>query len=343
MRKLNCFPITIPVFLLKQKGSQEDSETLNVDFNQRAITIPLGRFCNSEAAFDYHASLTTVNKGLRMSFFLVMKAEIVRSWIIMRRYWFRTITGMIMGYGMLMVLIAGFIYSRPAVEQQMSKISDPAAATNFVLGFIIGMFAFGVVGMFTQGLQDMAQTGVLEQLCMSPHGLIFNFFARSAIGSIMTVLSSGVMVYMVAFTVGGKLYFDALPVLTVLTLTFVNLLGFGFMVGGLVLVFKQVGQVALILRMGLFALAVFAREEMLKQGWVIAGMMHCLPITDAAICLKYILIQNQGRVTGNYVPIYALPSFFWLIGSCVVWTTLGVIIFQLMENWSRSKGTLGAY
>ncbi|NLF58282.1 MAG: hypothetical protein GX580_11660, partial [Candidatus Hydrogenedens sp.] len=107
-----------------------------------------------------------------MGFFLVMKAELVRSFIIMRRYWFRTITGMIMGYGMLMVLVAGFIYSRPQVEENLNKFSDPAAATNFVLGFIIGMFAFGVVGMFTQGIQGMATTGVLEQLCMSPHGLI---------------------------------------------------------------------------------------------------------------------------------------------------------------------------
>lgn len=278
-----------------------------------------------------------------MGFFLVMKAEIVRSFIIMRRYWFRTITGMILGYGMLMVLIAGFIYSRPAVEESMSRFDDPTAATNFVLGFIIGMFAFGVVGMFTQGIQEMAQTGVLEQLCMSPHGLIFNFLARTAVGSVYTILSSGVMVYLVTLTVGGRLYFDAAAVLILLTLTFINLLGFGFMVGGLVLVFKQVGQIAILLRMGLFALAVFAREEMLHQGWALAAVTHALPVTDAAICLKYVLIQNQGRITGDFVPVYAHPSFFWLIVSCVAWTAIGVVVFEFMERWSRSKGTLGAY
>ncbi len=279
-----------------------------------------------------------------MGFFLVMKAELVRSWIIMRRYWFRTIIGMIMGYGMLMVLIAGFIYSRPMVTKAVENAQDPVAATNFVLGFIIGMFAFGVVGMFTQGLQEMAQTGVLEQLCMSPHGLIFNFLARTAVGSVMTILSSGVMVYMVTYTVGGHLYFEALPVLSVLTLMFIDLLGFGFMVGGLVLVFKQVGQLAFLIRMGLFALAVFAREEMLHQGWLISGLMHALPITDAAICLKHILIYNQGRVdNGAFVPVYIHPSFFWLIVSCIVWTILGVIVFEIMEKWSRYKGTLGSY
>ncbi len=278
-----------------------------------------------------------------LSFFLVMKAEVVRTFIIMRRYWFRTITGMIIGYGMLMVLIAGFIYSRPMMEKSLTALDNPAAATNFVLGFIIGMFAFGVVGMYTQGLQEMAQTGVLEQLCMSPHGLIFNFLARTAISSVMTVLSSSVMIYMVVFTVGGKLYFEGLPVITVLALTFINLLGFGFMVGGLVLVFKQVGQVAILIRMGLFALAVFAREEMLQQGWGIAALMHVLPITDAAICLKHVLIHDQGRVSGHFVPVYTHPSFFWLVISCVAWTAIGVVVFQAMENLSRSKGTLGAY
>jgi ABC-type polysaccharide/polyol phosphate export permease len=277
-----------------------------------------------------------------MGFFLVMKAEIVRSYIIMRRYWFRTITGMIIGYGMLMVLIAGFMYSRPMVTNAV-HIDDPAAATNFVLGFIIGMFAFGVVGMFTQGLQEMATTGVLEQLCMSPHGLITNFLARTGVSSVFSILSSGVMVWMVAATVGGRLYFEAIPVLTVLALTFFNLLGFGFMVGGLTLVFKQVGQVAVLMRMGLFGLAVFARGDMLERGWVVATCIHVLPVADAAILMKYVLIENQGRLTGAFKPFYQHPSFFFLIVSCIAWTVLGVLCFRIMENWSRSKGTLGSY
>ena len=278
-----------------------------------------------------------------MGFFLVMKAEIVRSLIIMRRYWFRTITGIVMGYGMLMVLIAGFMYSRPAVEEGLNRFDDPSAATNFVLGFIIGMFAFGVVGLFTQGLQGMARTGVLEQLCMSPHGLITNFLARTAVGSVTTIVSSSIMVWLVTLSVNGRLYFEAIPVLVLLALTFVNLLGFGFMVGGLVLVFKQVGQVAILLRMGLFALAIFAKEELLQQGWALAAIMHALPITDAAICLKYVLIQDQGRLNGAYESVFLHPSFYGLLISCVVWTILGMTCFRIMEDYSRSKGTLGVY
>jgi ABC-type polysaccharide/polyol phosphate export permease len=278
-----------------------------------------------------------------MGFFLVMKAEIVRSFIIMRRYWFRSLTGMVIGYGMLMVLIAGFMYSQPAVEEGLKRFDDPAKATNYVLGFIIGMFAFGVVGMYTQGLQGMAQTGVLEQLCMSPHGLITNFLARTAVASVTTILYSGFMVWMVTFTVGGTLYFDPVAVLVLLTLTFLNLLGFGFMVGGMVLVFKQVGQLAILIRMGLFALAIFAREELLEQGWLLALVMHALPITDAAICLKYVLVRDQGRIDGAFVSVFAHPCFYWLLASCVIWTVVGLVTFKYMENWSRYKGTLGSY
>ena len=286
-----------------------------------------------------------------MSFLLVMKAELIRSFIIMRRYWFRTLTGMVIGYGMLMVLIAGFIYSRSGAEDAISQFDDPTAATNFVLGFIIGMFAFGVVGMFTQGLQGMATTGVLEQLCMSPHGLAVNFMAQTMVGSVASIISSGIMVYAVTWSVGGMMHWDTIPVLVLLTLTFFNLVGFGFMVGGLVLVFKQVGQVAILVRMGLFALAVFAREEMLNQPLPFRLLLHMLPITDATISIKYVLIQGQmvervaadGEKVMEFSSIFTHPSFYWLLVSCVVWTAIGLTVFRILEDYSRSKGTLGSY
>ena len=286
-----------------------------------------------------------------MSFFRVMKAEVVRSFIIIRHYWFRTLTGMVIGYGMLMVLIAGFIYSKGGAGDKISQFDNPAAATNFVLGFIIGMFAFGVVGMFTQGLQSMATTGVLEQLCMSPHGLAVNFMAQTMVGAVSTIISSGILVYAVTWSVGGMLHWDMFPILILLTLTFFNLVGFGFMVGGLVLVFKQVGQIAIIVRMALFALAVFAREEILNQPWPLRFFLHMLPITDATISIKYVLsggqmvdkITESGETIQVFSSVFTHPSFYWLIVSCIVWTVVGLTVFRILEDYSRSKGTLGSY
>lgn len=274
-----------------------------------------------------------------MGFFLVMKAELVRAWIITRRYWFRSLIGMIIGYGMLMVLIWGLL------RGDMPNVpTDPVKATNFALGFIIGMFAFGIVGMYTQGLQGMAASGILEQLCLSPHGLITNFLARTLTGAVWTIITSAVLVWLVARSVGGQLHYDLLPVLTIMALTFTNLLGFGFLVGGLVLVFKQVGQLAMILRMVLFGLAVMVSEDMLYGSSIyFQAILHVLPITDASVLFKYVLIKGQLNAEGQFVSAFAHPSFYFLVASCVIWTTLGVVLFRAMENYSRSKGTLGSF
>lgn len=279
-----------------------------------------------------------------MSFFLVVKAEVVRTLIVMRRYWFRTLTGMVISYGMLMMLIVAFVQRPDEVQAEMqARFADPVAATNWALGFIIGMYAFGVVGMFSQGLQGMAQNGQLEQLCMSPHGLVTNFLARSFVSAVTSILTSSILITLIAHSVGGMLHADFVPTIVLLALTFVNLLGFGFMVGGLVLVFKQVGQVAVLVRLGLFGLAMYATEANVRaMPEPLQWFLHALPVTDAAVCLKYVLVQGQ-EINGEFASVFLRPSFFFLALNCVAWTFVGISCFKAMESHSRGKGTLGAY
>lgn len=271
-----------------------------------------------------------------MGFLLVLKAEVVRSLIIMRRYWFATLTGIVVGYGTMLALIYGFMYRGDVVGEAVKQWAERATTTG--LGFIVGVFAFGLVGVFTQGLQGMARTGELEQVCMSPHGLVTNFLARSLVSAVSSVLSLSVMLWLVAMTVGGTLYANPLATAVLLTLMYANLIGFGFMVGGLVLVFKQTGQIAVLMRLALVALAMIANPELMEK-WSFAGraVAHVTPVIDASICLKLVLIQNVG------VEIFWHPSFAFLVVNCVIWGLVGIACFKAMETWSRDKGTLGAY
>lgn len=267
-----------------------------------------------------------------MGFFLVLKAEVVRSFIIMRRYWFATLTGLFVGYGFLIMLIYAFLYNKEAV----TRMAD--SAINGSLGFVIGVFAFGILGIFTQGLQGMARTGELEQLCMSPHGLISNFMARSLVAAITTTISLSILLTMIALSVGGKLHADPFPIATLLVLTYASLIGFGFMSGGLVLVFKQTGQIAVLFRLGLVGLATMATTtDLLQTPGPLANIIHVLPAIDAAVCLKYVLVDGGG------MGVFAHPSFFWLLFHCVFWTITGLWLFHYMENLSRDRGTLGSY
>ena len=245
---------------------------------------------------------------------------------------------------MLMLLIVGFMARREEVEGLIdTRLGlNPEDATNAALGFIIGLFAFGIVGTFSQGLQGMMRSGQLEQLCLSPYGLVTNFMARSMVGAVTSVLSSSVMLYFVAKTVDGRLYADPVPTIILLVLTYFNLIGFGFMVGGLVLLFKQTGQIAMLVRFALLGLAVWVSDSIDTGYRAIDWLVHALPIADAAICLKHVLIHNQ-MIGGERVSVFSLPSFPLLLISCVAWTLIGISIFKVMENWSRDKGTLGTY
>ncbi len=270
-----------------------------------------------------------------MGFFLVLKAEVIRSLIIMRRYWFATLTGLVISYGFLMLVILAFVSGQDALAQWSENIFDK------VVGFLIGIFAMGLVGMFTQGLQGMARTGELEQVCMSPHGLVTNFLARSFVAAVTSILTYTVLLSLLAASLQGTIYLDPLATIVVLALTYTNLIGFGFMVGGLVLVFKQTGQVAMIIRLVLLLIAVGSEEIAQLPGWFRA-IAHCVPITDAAISLKYVLVRGQ-QVNGEFQSVFLHSSFYFLILNAVVWTLIGIACFRYLENWSRDKGTLGAY
>jgi ABC-2 type transport system permease protein len=278
-----------------------------------------------------------------MGFFLVLKAELVRSLIIARRYWFATLIGLIMGYFTLAGIAYAFIHNRGAMADGLSSRFGGEAAVSGTLGLLIGMLAFGIVGMFSQGLQAMARSGELEQLYMSPHGLITNFLARSFVSCITSVLSMSIMLYLVDYTMSGVLKIDGVDVLLLILLiglTYINLIGFGFMIGGLVLVFKQTGQVAMIIRMVLMGLALIVGPEIVNWPLTVQVLAHLLPVTDATICLKLVIIKDVGVAVLE--PPY-LQFVVLLLVNSVIWTGLGIILFKLMERWSRSKGTLGAY
>ena len=300
-----------------------------------------------------------------MGFLLVLKAEVVRTMIISRRYWFATVTALFVACIMFTGMFYGFL-AGIGLGAGMAGIAIERA-----LGLIIGIFAFSMVGMFSTGLAGMARSGELEQVYMSPHGLITNFMARSTVSTILSIVTwTLILSFMSAsftraganaapadnstvqaaapqtqnpktaaapVTGDGKLHADPLPVAVLFFLTYFSMTGFGFMIGGLVLVFKQVGQIAVLLRFAMIAVAWTASDALYDQRPAVQWIAHTIPVTDAAICLKLVLLKGIGN------GVFTHTSFFCLIANVAIWTPIGLACFKTMENWARSKGTLGAF
>ncbi|MBM3290783.1 MAG: hypothetical protein FJY92_11590 [Candidatus Hydrogenedentes bacterium] len=300
-----------------------------------------------------------------MGFFLVLKAEVLRTIIISRRYWFATLTALFVACIMFTGMFYGFL-AGIGLGAGMAGIAIERA-----LGLIIGIFAFSMVGMFSSGLAGMARSGELEQVYMSPHGLITNFMARSTVSTILSIVTWTVILSFMSasFTRAsanaaptteaasvqaatplaaadtsqhsmkgdGTLHADPLPVSVLFFLTYFSMTGFGFMIGGLVLVFKQVGQIAVLLRFALMAVAWTASDSLYNLHPVLQWIGHIVPVTDAAICLKLVLLRGIGT------DVFTHMSFYCLIANVAIWTPIGLACFKAMENWARSKGTLGAF
>ncbi|NUM52507.1 MAG: hypothetical protein HUU46_02580 [Candidatus Hydrogenedentes bacterium] len=305
-----------------------------------------------------------------MGFFLVLKAEVVRTMIISRRYWFATMTALIVAC----IMFTGFFYGFLANVGLGAGMAG--VAIDKALGLIIGIFAFSMVGMFSTGLAGMARSGELEQVYMSPHGLITNFMARSTVSTVLSIVTwTLILSFMsasftratkdappptsdtvqaatidggaVAAQTGevadrsmkgdGTLHADPLPVSVLFFLTYFSMTGFGFMIGGLVLVFKQVGQIAVLLRFAMIAIAWTASDALYDQHTIVQWIAHIIPVTDAAICLKLVLLRGIGN------DVFTHTSFYCLIANVAIWTPIGLACFKAMENWARSKGTLGAF
>lgn len=271
-----------------------------------------------------------------MGFFLVIKAELVRSWIMMRRYWFATVLGIIMTYGIL-ILGIGSIASYGGGKINTFIASEKA------LGFLLGTFAFGILGMFTQNLRSMARTGQLEQVCMSPHGLVTNFLARTTVTAFMSFFSMSIVYILVTYSLDIVIHVDLLAVVVLMVLTCIGVIGLGFMCGGLVLVFKNTGQLLMLVRFLVLGMPIAATKNIDNWSVPLQWVAHIVPSTDAAICLKYVLVEGQINSHGVFESFHRHPSFFILIVNASIWTFVGIALFQAMENWSRDKGTLGAY
>ena len=101
----------------------------------------------------------------------VLYAEVLREIITTRRYLLETISGLVMVYILFMgFFFAGQGFTAHVTLQALNRI-DLAHRT---VGFILWLFALNSVGHFSNAIRDESNIGVMEQIALSPSGLIMD-------------------------------------------------------------------------------------------------------------------------------------------------------------------------
>ncbi len=213
---------------------------------------------------------------------------------------------------------------------------DPTRLAPSLLGYAVWFYATVAIGTMAYALREEAQQGTLEQWYMSP--------VPPSVVQVGRVLSTFVVTTFLLLLIVVPLAwgFDlTLPwrwsALPIFVLILVGVYGFGFIVGGATLIFKQVGPLANIVQnMMLFLNGAFLPVERFPR-WL-EGVAHTLPTTDGILVLQRLFFADASLWT-----LWQDGSLWRLSLNSAIYLVLGLAVFVFTERLAKRRGLLGQY
>ena len=233
------------------------------------------------------------------------------------------------------LLTLGFIFAAIVFFLGGGKL-DPQQVASALLGYLTWMYAALAISDLSFGLRGEMNAGTLEQMCMSPApvGLILlgRVLANLLVTTVQALLMGIVMSLFLDIHIPAR--WEGVPVLI---LTLFGILGFGFVIAGAVLVFKQVESFANLIQNGLaFLNGSFLPVEAMP-GWM-AGFSRALPSTQGIIVLRRVILNGQSLAS-----VWQDGSLVWLIVHSAIWFAVGWLVFRACERVAKEQGSLGQY
>ncbi len=257
-----------------------------------------------------------------MSWPNVLVANIRKMWILMIRYLPNTISEIITFYAIFLMFFLGIkVVGNP---EQMGENSA------FV---IVSMFLWFLSLMAMQGIgweiTTEANTGTLEQLYMSPVPAWVILLSRM-IGTVFTnIIIMALVLILSMLTAGRWLNFDVVTLIPLFIFLVICMLGVGFMVAGLALIYKQINA--------LLQIAQFAFFALVSVPISLSPWLEFLPVVRGSSMIRMSMIE------GTHLLDFAATDWLWLIINALIYFMAGVMVYKLAEVRAMSKGLLGKY
>lgn len=252
--------------------------------------------------------------------------EMVKGLIIRWSYRFNMITEMVM-FAFLFTGISFFMGRGSLVTEELASA---------LIGYVLWFYAVIAISNMAWGLREEANAGTLEQMYMSPAPAALVQIGRTLATFVINTLIIGVMSLLLMLVLG----FD-LPLrwagLPPFFLTIMGLYGFGYIIGGATLIFKQVEALAnLVQNIILFLNGTFVSVT-LMPGWLEA-ISRLLPTTEGIIVLRRVLLEGDSLAA-----TWADGTLVALTIHSVLCFAIGLVIFSICEQIAKRRGLLGQY
>lgn len=240
----------------------------------------------------------------------------------LRRYLPNTISLVITFYAIFLAMFLG-----------ITVVGDPATAEANLRFAIIGnaFWFLLLLGINSMGFEitTEATRGTLEQLAMSPVGMPTILLARMVATLAVYLVITSLMLVLTMVTAGQWFVFDVPLLLTILVPTLVGVLGIGYAVAGLAVLYKQIGSFLQILQFVFLGVAFVP--------------LAVAPFLEIAPIVKGIDMVRAAMLGGAGFGDFTMRDWGSLLASSLVWFSLGLAAYRAAHARAVRLGLLGQY
>lgn len=260
-------------------------------------------------------------------------AELVREFILVKRYPFETVSRLFWNLGFALLIFYGF---EAVVGPGASSLPGfDEGNKGRLLGLLTTYIAMNGITNAAELLAEEVQTGTLEQAALSPPPLLLVVLLRDLASYIEMLLRFGIVLAIAVALTRVHFYVDVAALILLLTLMYLGTEGIGLALGGAALLFKRIATLSQFAIMLVFGLAMFPLEAV--PPWA-QGFVHNFPFTKALLLLREVTVRG--------VPLSDMVSNGQLLGLVIntaLYLTGGILVFAWAEDKARQWGTLNQY
>ncbi len=247
-------------------------------------------------------------------------------------------------WGVVPILwIAPYLLMMTALSGSTSSgyFSQVSGYDDFVRFTVIGWFVYQYVDSSIWGIGNNFRweqfNGTLEPLFLAPVSRVSILLGGALFNMIQTTISACILLGLSMLIFGASYSATViLPVLVVLFLMLLALSGFGFLLAGLIIVFKDPSVLTQLVSTAVFTITpVSYPVDVLPRP--VRILSYLMPATLALVIIRELAIRGSADMS----------EYLWgiagLMGLLVLFWAIGLLAFRYAERYTKQRGTMGGF
>ncbi len=236
-------------------------------------------------------------------------------------------------YLLMMTAVAG-----PGTSEYFSEVSG---FSDFLQFAVIGWFIFKYIDASIWSIGNNFRweqfSGTLEPLFVTPVPRISILLGAAFSDTVQTTISAFILLFTAMALFGVSYTLVAVgPIIVIMLLMIIAFYGFGFMLAGMILVFKDPSVLTELINNAVFTISPITYPlQVLPAPARFAA--YLIPSTIA------IVVVRDLAINGTYDLFLFLQSIAMMCGILIFFWAVGIAVFNYGEKWTKERGSMGGF